>query len=79
MFVRLTPAARAKVDLTLWAPGTLRVDSLDRTNVRVARSRLVGAQLRLSYRAPRSGTYALAAKLGTKLKEPLRYRLALSR
>ncbi|HEY6961556.1 MAG TPA: S8 family serine peptidase [Gaiellaceae bacterium] len=79
LFARLSPGVAAKLDLTLWAPGTQRVESLDLRNVRVARGRRVGTQVRLSYRAASTGTYYLAAKLASPLRDPLQYRLSLSR
>jgi hypothetical protein len=79
VFARLTPQAAADVRLALWAPGTQHVESLDLRNVRLAVSRRVGAQARLSYRARRTGVYYLAAKLVSPLRDPLPYRLAVGR
>ena len=79
LFVRLTPDTSARIRVTLWAPGTKRVESLDTENVRVAQSRRVGVQARLAYRAARTGTYFLEAKLFSQTREPAQYRLSLSR
>jgi subtilisin family serine protease len=79
VFARLTPDTSARIRVTLWAPGTKRVESLDAENVRVAQSRRVGIQARLSYRATRTGTYFLEAKLFSQTREPAQYRLSVSR
>jgi subtilisin family serine protease len=79
IFARLTSGARAGVSLSLWAPGTQRVDSLDLRNVRLAVAHRSGTQLRLSRRARTAGTYYLAAKLVAPLRDPLPYRLSVVR
>jgi subtilisin family serine protease len=80
LFARLTPEAKASVRLVLWAPGAKQVEGLHAdTALRVESGHLAGAQTRLSYRALRGGTYYLEAKLVTKTRDPLRYRLAVSR
>jgi subtilisin family serine protease len=79
LYARLTPAVSATVRLALWAPGTQRVESLDLKNVRVAQSRRMGLQARLTYRARVGGTYYLEAKLVSPARDPVSYRLALSR
>jgi hypothetical protein len=80
LFARLsTPAP---VRLTLWAPGTKRVELTPGSKVvdtRVARSRRVGGQIRLVYRAPATGVYYLEAKLVAAVREPVQYRLSLTR
>jgi hypothetical protein len=78
LFARLTPS-RGLVRLALWAPGTKRVESLDLKNVRVAASHRAGRQARLSYRATKTGTYYVAAKLVSQTRDPVEYRLALSK
>lgn len=78
LFSRLTPSAPATIRLTLWAPGTKRVETLD-TKLRVAESHLAGGQARLSYRAKRTGTYYIEAKLFSQTREPAQYTLALSK
>jgi hypothetical protein len=67
------------VRLALWAPGTQRVESLDLKNVRLAGSRRQGLQARLAYKARVGGTYYLEAKLVSPTRDPVQYRLALSR
>jgi subtilisin family serine protease len=79
LFARLTPGSAATVRLQLWAPGTQRVESLDLKNVRVAQSTRVGQQARLAYRAKKTGTYYLVAKLVSRPRDPVSYRLALSK
>jgi len=79
LFARLTPAAAATVRLSLWPPGVDRLESIEVQRLLVARSRGVGDQARLAYRAPSSGVYYLEAKLGTPTRDPVGYRLALAR
>jgi len=79
LYARLTPATSSAVRLALWAPGTQRVESLDLKNVRVAGSRRRGLQARLAYTARGAGTYYLEAKLVSPTRNPVQYRLALSR
>ena len=79
LFARLSPDVAANVTLALWPPGTRRVEGIGAKDTRVARSRRFGAQARLAYRATAGGTYYLEAKLWTKTRDPLQYRLALAR
>lgn len=79
LFARLTPKEAATIRVTLWAPGTRRVESLDATNVRLAQSHRAGGQARLAYRAKRTGTYYVEAKLFSQTREPAQYTLSLSR
>jgi hypothetical protein len=78
LFVRLSPAAAAKVRLQLWAPGTDHVDGLDVRAVRLADSHEAGRQVRLSYRVRAGGVYYLAAKVVSRTPEPVQYHLALA-
>jgi hypothetical protein len=57
----------------------MRVDTLASERLRLTRSTTVGAQARLTYRARTGGVYYLEAKLGSKLRDPLVYRLAVAR
>ena len=75
LFARASPAA---VRLTVWAPGTERIESLD-VSSRLAQSALRGGQSRLSYRAKRSGTYYVEAKLAAPTHNPVQYRLGVAR
>ena len=79
LFARLsTPSP---VQLALWAPGTKRVEltpGAKLVDTRVARSRRVGSQVRLAYRAPASGVYYLEAKLVAPVRDPVEYRLSLA-
>jgi hypothetical protein len=80
LFARLTTAS--PVRLTLWAPGTKRVELIPGSKVvdtRVALSRRVGGQARLAYRATTTGIYYLEAKLVAAVRDPVQYRLALTR
>jgi subtilisin family serine protease len=83
LFARLTPDTHAKIRLALWPPGTVDVEP--RTIAEklptspVARSRSTGAQARLTFRAPKSGTYYLEAKLLSPGRDPVQYRLSLAR
>jgi subtilisin family serine protease len=78
LFARLTPSEAAKIRLQLWAPGTDHVDSLDLQSVRVADSRQVGRQVRLSFRVRTRGVYYLSAKVVSRTPEPVEYHLALA-
>jgi hypothetical protein len=82
LFARVTPASAAQVRLALWAPGTQHVEitpSRKATDTRVTQGRRVGAQVRLSYRAAAAGIYYLEAKLVAPVRDPVQYKLALSR
>jgi hypothetical protein len=80
LFARLTTPY--PVRLTLWAPGTKRVEQLPGNKFvdsRVALSRRAGHQVRLAYRATVDGTYYLQAKLGSGVRAAVDYRLSLTR
>jgi subtilisin family serine protease len=79
VYARLTPGAKARVELALWPPGTQRLETLDATSSRVARSHRVAGQARLAYRARATGIYYLEAKLVGPTRDPVSYRLAVSR
>lgn len=78
LYARVTPGS-GTVPMSLWAPGTKRVDTLDAQRLLVAQSRIVGAQSRIAYRAMRTGTYYLELRLGHPTHDPLAYRLAVAR
>jgi hypothetical protein len=78
LFARLTPAQAAKIRLQLWAPGAEHVDGLDLQSVRLADSRQVGRQVRLSFRVRTRGVYYLSAKVVSRTPEPVQYHLALA-
>ncbi len=80
LFARATPVrgGSVRMSMSVWAPGTLRVDGLDAQRSLVAQSRLVGMQSRVAYRATRTGTYYLELRLGRPTRNPLAYRLALA-
>jgi len=80
LFARLTTPSQVR--LALWAPGTQRVEPTPGrkfADSRVARARRVGGQVRLSYRAAKTGIYYLEAKLVSGARDPVQYRLALTR
>jgi serine protease len=79
LFARLTPHGTAGVKLMLWTPGTKRVDTLDDGTSRVAQSHRAAGQARLAYRARVTGIYYLEAKLAVATRDPVLYRLALTR
>jgi subtilisin family serine protease len=83
LFARLTPATRATVRLRLWPPGTQDVEprtiAAKLPTSPVARSTRAGAQTRLAFKAPASGTYYLEAKLAAAVRDPVHYRLSLAR
>ena len=82
LFARLTPGSAATVRLALWAPGTQHVELTPGTktaDTRVTQGRRVAAQVRLSYRAAATGVYYLEAKLVAPVREPVQYKLGLSR
>jgi hypothetical protein len=80
LYARVTPiGARSGVRMSVWAPGTQRVDALDIQAFRVAESRTVRSQSRVAYRATRTGIYYLELRIASPTFEPLSYRLALSR
>jgi subtilisin family serine protease len=79
VFARLTPGTKSSVVLSLWAPGTQRLEALDAQEARLSVSRRVGNQSRLAYRARATGVYYLSAKLVTPTRNPVQYRLGVSR
>jgi len=82
LFAHLTPGSAATVRLTLWAPGTQHVEltlGAKAADTRVTQGRRVGAQVRLSYRAAGTGVYYLEAKLVAPVRDPVQYKLGLSR
>src|SRR6185503_261804 len=78
VYARLTPKGNAHVQLALWAPGTQRLETL-KAQPSLARSRRVARQARLTYRARSAGIYYLEAKLVVATRDPVSYRLAVSR
>jgi hypothetical protein len=80
LFVRATPSSAASLRLSLWRPGTRRVEGLDVDLAnRVATSRRVGAQARLTGRARKAGTYYVEVRLASPSRNSVSYRLALAR
>ena len=65
--------------MSVWAPGTERVDGLDAQRLLVAQSRVVGVQSRVGYLATRTGIYYLELKIVRPTRNPLAYRLAVAR
>jgi subtilisin family serine protease len=79
LYARLTPPGGVHVALTLWPPGTKRVESLGSPTSYLVRSSRFARQARIAATAPASGVYYLEAKLLTESVAPVAYRLALSR
>jgi hypothetical protein len=82
LFARLASGPPASVRLTLWAPGTQHVELIPGrapSDTRVAQSRRVSGQARLAYRAAVTGVYYLEAKLVAPVRDPVQYKLGLSR
>jgi subtilisin family serine protease len=79
LFARLTPSTPASVALTVWAPGTQHVAGIGVASRGLAHSRRVGGQARVAWRATTSGTYYVEARLASKTRDPVQYRLALTR
>lgn len=79
LYARVTPAVAGSVRMSLWAPGTQRVDTLDAQRLLVAQSRAAGVQARIGYRAARTGTYYLELRLDRPTRDPLVYTLGLAR
>jgi subtilisin family serine protease len=80
LYVHLTPKPNVRVPLALWKPGTTHVLGLHAPiGNRVATSRRVGTQSRLTYRATRAGVYYLEAKLLRPARAVVSYKLALVR
>jgi subtilisin family serine protease len=79
LYARLTPSAPDHVALTLWPPGTKRIESLGSPASYLARSVRRARQTRIAATAPETGVYYVEAKLLTKSVAPVTYRLALSR
>jgi hypothetical protein len=80
LFAHLTPNFGAHVALALWSPKTKLVEGI-RADLsdRLLEGRRVGSQSRLAYRAPATGTYYLELKLLTKSRDPVSYKLSVSR
>jgi hypothetical protein len=79
LFARVTPEITGIVRMSVWAPGTQRVDGLDGRRLLVAQSRSAGVQARVGYRATQTGRYYLELKLARPTHDPLVYRLAVAR
>jgi hypothetical protein len=78
LFARLN--GKGGLRLALWAPGTKHIEGLDVTaEARLAQGRKAGTQVRLAYRARKSGIYYLEVKLVSKTQDPVAYRLAVAR
>ena len=78
LFARGTPSAAGAVRMSIWAPGTQHVDTLDTSSL-LARSQAAGGQARIAYRAKVAGTYYVEVKLIRRTRLPVSYRLALAR
>ena len=81
LFLRLSTAfASAKLQLTLWRPGTTHVLPPHAVpHDRVSIGKRVHGQLRIAYRARSAGTFYVEVRLDTQTANPLAYKLALSK
>jgi subtilisin family serine protease len=80
LFVHLTPPPNVRMPLSLWKPGTPHVLGLHAPiGDRVATSKRVGAQSRITFRATAAGVYYLEARLLAPTHAIVGYRLALAR
>jgi Subtilase family len=79
LFARATPDLAGSVHMSVWAPGTGRIDSLATGQVPLVQSRTVGGQVRLSVKAKKTGSYYLELKLTRKDRDPVSYKLAVAK
>ncbi len=82
LYARLSGSQTRAMTMIVWKPHTTQVDSVGGAlRGLLSESALVGAQQRLSFRAPAAGTYYVEVKLGgpPKTKNVAAYSLALSR
>lgn len=79
LYARVTPSVADSVRMDVWAPGTVRVETLSARDLLLAQSRAAGAQARVAYTAKRTGTYYLELKLVQPDFDPTSYRLAVAR
>jgi len=64
--------------LTLWRPGTLRVEGVAASrSLRAAQSARVGAQERIAYTVPKTGRYFVEVKVLAATPMPVVYTFAL--
>ena len=75
LYARLTAARDARITLELWGPGTTDLTAPGASTL--ARSTTVGAQQRLSFQAPATGTYDIAATDTRATRERAVYQLAV--
>ena len=79
IFGRLSPPRRMGMKLTLWRPGTQRVEGLSApASFRAAQSARKGAQERLSYTATANGRYFVEVKVFATTPMPAAYTLSLA-
>jgi subtilisin family serine protease len=71
LFVHVSGPANADVSVSLWRPGTKTVEGLKADVAKLAmRSRRIGAQQRLSFKADEKGAYYVAVKLQSQNAAP---------
>ena len=85
LFARLSPLTQAALGLFLWNPGTKHIAGAQDLvgqrlplSDRAAAASRVGAQQRIAFRAPKTGTYYLEALLNTRNSKPAAYQLAVA-
>jgi len=79
LFARVTPSLADSVRMSVWAPGTQRVETPSAQHLLLAQSRAVGAQARIAYTATQTGTHYLELKIVEPNFDPMTYRLSLAR
>jgi len=78
VFAHLSRRRPAPMRLTLWRPGTLRVDGVAASrSLRAAQSARVGAQERIAYTVPKTGRYFVEVKVLAATPMPVVYTFAL--
>jgi len=79
LFARLSPSASGAVGLALWKPGTLHVTgTAEHASDQVATAVAVGAQKRLAYVVPASGTYYVEVRFVPPARARLTYTLSVA-
>lgn len=79
LFARLSPSTSGAVGLALWKPGTLHVTgTAEHASDQVATAVAVGAQKRLAYVVPASGTYYLEVRFVPPARARLTYTLSVA-
>jgi len=79
LYVRLSPSARSAVSLELWMPGTQHVDGPSvRASDQAATGVTAGAQKRLAFVVPTTGSYYLEVRFVPPARARVTYTLAVA-